>query len=333
LDPVTHALSGICLSRALPRKIRGRDATIVVVAAALIPDIDVVWSLAEPATAALNRHMATHSLVGLAALSVAGGFVARLTFRRLSLPAYAALAGLGVLAHVGLDLINAFGVGLLYPFSPVRYELPLVFVVDFVLTGLLLAGAIWPWVRGDRAAAAPASRWALGLAGIYLAACLGLRISAEEVVAARAFAAAPDGGAWTYLVPEPGAPLRWKGIYRDGAVFRQVLVKPVTGGVAELPTVGSFPEHPSVAAVRATPMGRRIDRFLKAPVWRAEKDMVTVYDLRFRFAALGNDWDPFGFRFRRDGDAALLVREDAGTYLGSWLQALRRLGGASASQP
>jgi inner membrane protein len=333
LDPFTHALSGVCISRALPRSVRGRDATIVVVAAALIPDIDVVWSLAEPATAALNRHMATHSLVGLAALSMACGVVARLAFRRLSWATYAALAGFGLLAHVGLDLVNAFGVGLLYPFSPVRYELPLVFVVDFVLTGLMLAGAIWPWVRGDASSAAPASRWALGLVAVYLAASLGLRVSAAEIVTARASAAAPDGGAWTYLVPEPGAPLRWKGIYRDGPVFRQVLVSPLTGGAVELPAIGTLPEDPSVAAVRATPMGRRIDRFLKAPVWRAEKDMVTVYDLRFRFAALGNDWDPFGFRFRREGDAALLVRDDAGTYLGSWLQALRRLGGASASQP
>ena len=333
MDPVTHALSGVCISRALPRKVRGRDATIVVIAAALIADIDVAWSLAEPATAALNRHMVTHSLVGLAGLAVVGGVAARLAFRRLSLPAYTALAGVGLAAHVGLDLINAFGVGLFYPFSHVRFELPLVFIVDIVLMGLLLAGAVWPWARGDPGAKAAASRWALGLVGVYLAACLGLRISAAEVVTARASAVPQDGGAWTYLVPELGAPLRWKGIYRDGAVFRQILVRPLTGGAVELSAVGSFPEEPSVAAVRATPTGRRIDLFLKAPVWRADKDGVAVYDLRFRFATLGNDWDPFGFRFQRKGNAVILVRDDAGTYLGFWLQALLRLGDASASQP
>jgi hypothetical protein len=87
-----------------------------------------------------------------------------------------------------------------------------------------------------------------------------------------------------------------------------------------------MPELPLVMAARATETGQKIETFFKAPVWRAEGETVIAFDLRFRFAVLGNDWDPFGFCFRLDGNRLALVDESLGNYLTNWLSALLKFG-------
>ena len=324
MDPVTHALTGLCIARSLPRTERGRDTDILVVAASLLPDIDVTWALWEPETAALTRHLLTHSLTGLAALSVGFGALAWLLFRRLSLSVYFMLVGLAVLAHLGLDVINAFGVAVLYPWSSYRFELPLAFILDPVLTGILLIGVLVPSFLRDQSAVPLASRAALLLAFCYLASAFSLRLVANDMLLAHAGA---DGGAHgTYLVPEPGSPLQWKGIYSDGEGYQQVLVYPLSGRIVELSPVPSTPGDLRVAAVRRTVTGQLIDGFLKTPVWHAEGKTVVAYDLRFRFAALDNDWDPFSFCFRDRGSGPALVPQDLDVYLANWRKALVKFG-------
>jgi hypothetical protein len=161
------------------------------------------------------------------------------------------------------------------------------------------------------------------LTGCYLIAAFALRTTALHMVEARA---AATGNDWTYLVPEPGGPLRWKGIYRNGDNYAQILVFPLTGRTRELPSVHSTPDDPLVAAARATPTGREIDRFFEVPVWRSDGQTVVGYDLRFRFAALGNDWDPFEFCFIRDGNSLTLVRQALGGYILNWSRALLKFG-------
>jgi hypothetical protein len=152
--------------------------------------------------------------------------------------------------------------------------------------------------------------------GCYLAACFGLRTAAAQMVATRA--SSTGGSHWTYIVPELGAPLQWKGIYLEGEIYRQVLVRPLSNSIVDLESVRSTPNDGSVAAARATTVGKEIEAFFKSPVWLAEEGTVFAYDLRFRFASLGNDWDPFGFCFRREGDRFVLVREDLDSYLANW---------------
>ena len=87
---------------------------------------------------------------------------------------------MAVLAHVGLDLINAYGVALLYPWSTFRYELPLAFILDPILTGVLLTGVLVPFVIRDTRLGSVLSRSTLLLVGCYLAACFGLRMIANS---------------------------------------------------------------------------------------------------------------------------------------------------------
>ncbi len=329
MDTVTHALMGLCIARSLPGKVRGRDTAVLVVAASLLPDINVLWSMSEPATAALNRHLLTHSLVGIALLSTGFGAAAWLFARRLSITVIVGLVALAVLAHVGLDLINAYGVALLYPWSTFRYELPLAFILDPILTGVLLTGVLVPFVIRDTRLGSVLSRSTLLLVGCYLAACFGLRMIAQQLVVARAGAA--GGDLWTYLVPELGAPLRWQGIYREGLGYRQVLVYPLSDRVIDLASVHSTPDLAAVAAVRATATGKRIEAFFKAPVWRTEGKTVVAYDLRFRFGSLGNDWDPFGFCFQLQGGGFAPVQETLSTYVANWRKAFLGFGSTITS--
>ena len=248
MDPATHALTGLCIARSLPRSVRGRDTTLLVVAASLLPDIDVLWSLYEPATVALDRHLLTHSLIGLALLSGGVGVLAWLLWRRLPLIVYVMLVLLAMIGHIGLDLINAYGVALLYPWSMHRFEVPLAFIIDPVLTEILLAGLLAPLIFRHPAWATPMSRAALLLVGCYLAACFSLRVAAENIIEARASMAGSDH--WTYLFPELGSPLQWMGIYRDGDSYRQLVVFPLSGGAIEYGSVRSTPDDPLVSAVR-----------------------------------------------------------------------------------
>ncbi|MNC91148.1 hypothetical protein D3C83_73500 [compost metagenome] len=47
-------------------------------------------------------------------------------------------------------------------------------------------------------------------------------------------------------------------------------------------------------------------------MWTVVGRRVTVHDLRFRIAALGNRWDPFQFAFDVDGEDARPVRVTLG---------------------
>jgi len=53
------------------------------------------------------------------------------------------LALLGQASHIVLDLLNAYGTQVLQPFSDARLSLDLLFVVDLVFTGIVVAGIAW----------------------------------------------------------------------------------------------------------------------------------------------------------------------------------------------
>jgi inner membrane protein len=322
LDTLTHVVTGVCIAGSLPRTVRGQDASVIVVAASLLPDLDVLSSLSEPATAALNRHLLTHSLVGIALLSVGFGTLAWLLSRRLGWFVNVMLIGLGVTVHVALDLINAYGVALLYPWTEDRFELPLSFILNPVMTGILLAGAIAVFVARNPAWAARSSRAALLVASCYLVLCYGLRIEAERLMVAQT-PPVPDKS--TYILPELGSPLQWKAIQPEGSDYRQVVVYPLSGRLVDAGTVRSTPNAPLAAAARATETGRKIEAFFQTPVWLEHQDTVIAYDLRFRFASIGNEWDPFGFCFRRVGGRVVLAENGLGSYLTDWLKAVGRL--------
>jgi inner membrane protein len=110
---------------------------------ALAPDLDVVARLWDP-LAAINLHRtATHSFIGgaIVALGVAG-LVWGLT-RQNPLRLFG-FAYLGLLSHIGSDLLTAFGTAILWPLSDRRFALAQHYLIDPIFTtlalGFLVAG-------------------------------------------------------------------------------------------------------------------------------------------------------------------------------------------------
>lgn len=315
MDPVTHTLCGVALGNALFRRRAGAAAVPIMALASNLPDIDVAVHLTGDPTAVMMRRMVGHSVFMLPVWSAALAWLLGRRYRHLKFPTLFGMVLLGAVVHVFFDLINSFGVVLFWPFSHARPELAWVFIIDFILTGLLalplLPGAVG-WLgarlRGTRQAEAvgagrpgtPAlhgpdrlvalSRAALAGVALYLAFCgvshaRAVGILEREVRAdlAAGADASPPPVDFTYVFPEPLGAHRWRGVVRTGDTYRLYLVRPLAGRAELSEELRTDLDSPVVEAARRTPLGRRLEWFFKAPVWSpADADEATVYDLRFR---------------------------------------------------
>ena len=148
MEPVTHALGSIALGRAGLNKV-ARMATPMLLLSGLAADVDWVTHFAG-ANAFLRGHRtASHSLVGtfLIAAGVAAGFwIAGQKFSKVAVKILPALficaAGAG--SHLLLDLLNGYGVKLLWPFSARWYAWDIADSVDAWIIFFLLAGLLLP---------------------------------------------------------------------------------------------------------------------------------------------------------------------------------------------
>jgi len=148
MEPVTHALTSIALGRAGLNKIT-RVATPMLVASGMIADVDWVTRLGS-ASAFLHGHRtATHSLIGTAAIiaGVSTAFwLAGRKYPKLAVEILPALlictAGAGV--HLLLDMLNGYGVQLLWPFDAGWFGWDLADPVDAWIIFFLLCGLLLP---------------------------------------------------------------------------------------------------------------------------------------------------------------------------------------------
>ena len=305
MDNLTHTLIGVGLARAGLARTFGRGATLALALGSNLPDVDVLGYLWWGRDAIFHRRMATHSLVTLPLLALAASALLRRPCRELSFARRTALLLLGALLHVAFDLLNSFGVVALYPLRDTRYELAWVFIIDLCLWALLLAP--FALERLPRLRSRAERVWRVALAGValYVAGCGLARARAAEILDERL---AADGAApaFVYLFPEPLGPHRFRGVAREGASYRVYLVHVLAGRVEALESVPTEEGDPLVAAARATPRGRQLEWFYKAPVWHAAPDehCAFAFDLRFRSAVLGFRRDSFGRRVDVPGAGA-----------------------------
>jgi inner membrane protein len=157
MDTLTHALSGALLARALtpsaPRSpsapsrlgpaVPPWHAVVLGFVAAAFPDSDVVLRFISE-TAYLRGHRGvTHSLLMLPLWSLLLGWLAARAFRRPdAMRRYAWLAGCAIAIHIAGDWITQFGTMLLAPLSDARFGLGAIFIIDLVISGILLASLI-----------------------------------------------------------------------------------------------------------------------------------------------------------------------------------------------
>jgi len=144
MDPLTHALTGLALSRTGVKRWCAQ-ATWVLVLAATAPDIEVL-SLAAGETTYLHYHRhLTHALVMLPVMALLPVLMVRFLMRKtLSWPRAYALSLLGVASHLGLDWTNSYGARLLLPFSDRWFSLDITNLIDLWIWAALLVAALGP---------------------------------------------------------------------------------------------------------------------------------------------------------------------------------------------
>lgn len=181
MDPLTHGITGALIGKAFFSGARKSNSTtaeraipgaaLICMLAALFPDVDVFFdNFVEYKMATLELHRGwTHSLVLLPVWAILLGaltapvllWVAR---RRndsvdapandrtlLSVGAGAALVyAAGIFSHIVLDLATSFGTMIWSPISNARASWDLVFIIDLMLTGIVLVPQLLAWIYARR---------------------------------------------------------------------------------------------------------------------------------------------------------------------------------------
>jgi hypothetical protein len=223
---------------------------------------------------------------------------------RASLGARFGLALLGAGLHVFMDLLNSYGVELFYPISSARFELAWTFIIDLAVWAILLAPLLLSATPAKRLGASLYRASAVALA-LYIGLC-GLAHARAEALLARSLRDEAPAD-FTCVFPEALGPHRFRGVARNGSLYRVWLVHVLGGGVEPVATVTTDADLPEVQKVRARPEAQRIERFFKAPVWRLvpERGVAEVTDLRFSSTVLGDRHGTFKYEFPLKDAAAL----------------------------
>jgi inner membrane protein len=159
LEPITHFLTGACLSRAGFNR-KTALATTTMTLAAEAPDLDVLGYIKGPVFGFAHHRGITHTLLGVPFVAA---FVVLIVYGlyhwkyRRSLPDPArqprwgwlfALACVAVLSHILLDFTNNYGVRPFSPFYPRWYSWDIVFIVEPMLWLILIFALVMPRLFG-----------------------------------------------------------------------------------------------------------------------------------------------------------------------------------------
>ena len=321
MDTVTHGLTGWLIARTIPSEKGGKAATAAVVLGSVLPDADHVVSLLGSDAAIRFHRGISHSFAGVAVTSL---LIALLIYRFgkwKDLKKLYLLAFVGELSHIALDLITSYGTQIFQPFSDTRVSFDLLFIVDLVFTGIVVAGILLS--RHHRPARAQAAVAALAM---YVGFAAVLHVRAEDAVRTAAqrggvsvvaVAALPRlteidvgkglaaiplvGEAWAadelkglpnLPIPEapgrypfPAGPLSWNGFVDDGRTYLRGDVDPFTGRVAWKQRVVRGRDVPEVKALEALPEVQTYLWFARFPVVQTShaglETILTFSDLRF----------------------------------------------------
>jgi membrane-bound metal-dependent hydrolase YbcI (DUF457 family) len=166
MDTITHGIAGALIGKAvfgggemfvLRPMNRARIARWSLMIGAIFPDSDVFRDMiSHNDLLILTWHRSyTHSLLCLPifALLLAGLTRWIASWRKWDAPSLAMLTiiyAVGILSHILLDLVTSFGTMI---WSPLRWSRPawdIIFIIDFTLTGILLAPQVLAWVYAKK---------------------------------------------------------------------------------------------------------------------------------------------------------------------------------------
>jgi len=201
LDPLTHAISGAALARALPGRPLPAQQLILLVLLTMAPDADFVLTFISDTTYLQYHRGITHSVLMLPLWTWM--FYSLLPVKRTANRLAPWLIGAAIAMHIFLDLITSFGTMVLAPFSDWRAALDLVFIIDPLFTACLLLPLLMTilWRKQARILACTA----------MLLATLYLGLTAWTHTQAVQLARQQQPGAQEYAaLPLPFSPFHWQ---------------------------------------------------------------------------------------------------------------------------
>ncbi len=304
MDNLTHSLTGLMLSRAGLNSYYPR-ATLVLVIAANIPDIDFLASTRGMLYYFEQHRGITHSIAAAPVMAILPVLIACAIGR--TMRGWAAAWGLsviGVASHLLLDWTNTYGIRLLFPFSSQWFHLDLINLFDLLIWAVLLLGWLAPMlgklVSGEIGAQSGSGRGlAIFALSFFLVYDFGRFLShqrAVEILNSRVYREGPPIRVAAFPAGAV-SPLEWQGwIERPEFVMRftvNVLKEfdPTAGTTIFKPA----PSQAMDAARQAQPVAVFL-RFAQYPVWSVTPldntldnaqgvRNVEVRDWRFPFSA------------------------------------------------
>jgi inner membrane protein len=311
LEPITHLLTGACISRAGLNRTTGM-ATLTLVVAAEAPDLDVLYYFGGSVTGFAHHRGFTHTLLGaplVAATVVAGVYVLyRILSRRGWKPRLAPRWGLlfvyaliGVLVHVLQDATNNYGVRPLAPFHPRWYSWDIVFIVDPYMFAALILGLAGPallsLITEEVGAARPKFRGRGGaiFALLALAAIIYLRDFEHRraIAALNSVTYRNEDPLRVSAYPYPFNPFVWAGVVETQDFFELLTVDSASGQLDPLnqAKVRFKPEEtPVTLAAKKSRLGQVYLDWAQYPLVQTERlpenagYRVQFQDLRFAYA-------------------------------------------------
>jgi inner membrane protein len=300
MDNLTHSLTGLLLSRAGLNRFYPR-ATLVLIVAANIPDIDIVAIARGPLFYFEQHRGITHSLAALPVMALLSALVGCAFGRTMRgwLAAWG-IAIVGVASHLLLDWTNIYGIRLLFPFSSQWFHLDLINLFDLLIWVVLLLGWLAPMmgklVSSEIGAKSGTGRglaiFALSFFLIYDFGRFLAHQRAIEILNSRLYHDGPP----TRVAAFPSAgvsPLEWQGWIERPEFVMHFLVNvrqefdPQAGSIIYKPAAS-----PAIEAARQAHPFQVFLRFAQYPLWSISSvdspegsHDVSVTDWRFPFGA------------------------------------------------
>lgn len=140
MDPVSHAIIGLSVYGLTQSPDIGNPALIGTLIGALAPDFDIITKIKSDYVYLKHHRVESHSLLGAAGISLLITLGLSLFYPEFAFAQVLFWTLIGSLSHILSDLLNSYGVALLYPLSSKKFSLSLITIYDPVI--LLLSGYI-----------------------------------------------------------------------------------------------------------------------------------------------------------------------------------------------
>ena len=311
MDNLTHALTGLMLSRAGLNRLTPR-ASLMLVLAANAPDLDVVSWLGGTARYIEWHRGFTHAWAFAPVVAILPVLIARWSWTRLPLwlrrlagadqgqvvwswwKAWA-VAMIGVASHLLLDWMNNYGIRLGLPFESSWHRLDVLYVIDPWVWMVLLLGVVGPFlsrlvsleIGAKRTSGGGAAWFALIVLCAYIGGRYFLHERAIELLSTRVYD--NQNPRRVAAFPAFGNPLRWRAVAEvdNGYWVSQIDLRedfdPAEGRVFYQATAVE-----PIPTARGTADFQAFLRFNQFPLWRVISlpgsegaVRVELFDLRF----------------------------------------------------